>query len=743
MPAADSKRKEHDSVPDSSRDGGDRDRERDKDKGPKHKSSTKTKDLSHVPCKFFKVGSCTAGSSCPFSHQVLEPGQAKEVCAWFVKGNCKFGHKCALAHVLPGQSMSMDRKNKKAAQLAAGGGSAKDGPKSKPPKGSHHPSQHGPQSRNALLSGSTAPTRSLPPNARSPIPMPLKATLSPSAPAPPVKDTDFASFGLPDESNKLPVAPAHGKPSSATTADNAAAAQSEHPPKVESTNDDASAQPDRSSPSPLPTHTTSAPRRISDATPAADLGPIGSPPRASSSSSRPARINGFSPGTSPQPHGLSSSPFSAPGTQTVFTVSRHDDVAADYKSRSGLSASLGAGMNWGSERVMVHRMGVEEVVVEDEDLEEFIPSSLTDLLTPEERSRRMSRTNATRPTMVGLEREPSAQRSGTEAHHRYSRSVPAPSLLQDIKSIWSDAGGGPVGSPDASALGAASLGGGLGNGTPSSFTSNQGLGSRTVEDMLSPSNASAAFLPGLHHYINNKPQRPPMVSGLSSMYPGGPGPHTLSTSAYGHEFSGVAMSPPHTSTYGTHHPNDTYLQHAGLRPSGRPIPGGDAFAPGLDEQRSALSPSSRALQAHAPGQSLPQGLAAGYSRIHALPPPVIPSPSSSSILSRTPLGGGFSPGTKGLGHGHSTSGDWASMSPTAGSLLDQINNGPPPSGNSLGGLETMFSRLSYSAAASRNAAPPGMGTRNPSGRGPHPQGSLSPLSGPVLTGEDDDLFAME
>jgi len=33
-----------------------------------------------------------------------------------------------------------------------------------------------------------------------------------------------------------------------------------------------------------------------------------------------------------------------------------------------------------------------------------------------------------------------------------------------------------------------------------------------------------------------------------------------------------------------------------------------------------LSPNTRALQAHAPGQSLPQGLAAGYSRIHALPP---------------------------------------------------------------------------------------------------------------------------
>ncbi|KAF9051277.1 hypothetical protein BJ165DRAFT_1326211, partial [Panaeolus papilionaceus] len=59
------------------------------------------KDLSHVPCKFFKVGGCTAGSSCPFSHSSAEPGSQKEACTWFVKGNCKFGHKCALAHILP------------------------------------------------------------------------------------------------------------------------------------------------------------------------------------------------------------------------------------------------------------------------------------------------------------------------------------------------------------------------------------------------------------------------------------------------------------------------------------------------------------------------------------------------------------------------------------------------------------------------------------------------------------------
>ncbi|KAI0665434.1 hypothetical protein C8Q78DRAFT_1199401 [Trametes maxima] len=774
MPAADTKHKDIDAVPDSARDGADRDRDRERDKGPKHKAASKTKDLSHVPCKFFKVGSCTAGSSCPFSHQILEPGQQKEVCAWFVKGNCKFGHKCALAHILPGQSMSMDRKNKKAAQLAANAaGGGKDGSRS---SRAHKASQHaasgpapaaGPQSRNALLGGATAPTRSVGGNARNPIPMPLKATLSPSAPAPPVKDTDFASFGLPDESNKLPSAPAQGKTAlSGPEALSADHDQSTRPDPSKSSQDNLSA--DRVSPSPLPTSTPSAPRRISDASTAVDLGPIGSPPRASSSSSRPARVNGFSPGTSPKPVGISGSPFSAPGTQTVFVVSQRDDGASDFKTMSGLSTSLGASMTYNPERLSARRMVVatEEVVVEDEDLEDFLPSSLTDLLTPEERSRRMSRTT-TRPHITAADRDSSAQRSGTEAHHRYSRSVPAPSLLQDIKSIWSDAGGVPVGSPDASALGNSHLGGGLGNGTPSSFTSNSGLSAR-VEDMLSPSNASAAFLPGLHHYINAKNPRPPMVSGLSSMYSGGGSnltTHTLSTSAsaYGPDLNGAAMSPPRTNAFGSRPqfeqvPSDGYLQHPGLRPGARPIPGGEVYGPGLDDHRSALSPSARALQAHAPGQSLPQGLAAGYSRIHALPPPVIPSPSTSSVLSRTPLGG-FSPGAKTLGHTHTTSGDWASMSPTASSLLDQINNGhsqphanvagPGAPGTSLGGLETMFSRSSYSAAASRpgagagNVVPPGMGARIPSGRGIHPQGSLSPLSGPVLTGEDDDLFSME
>ncbi|EPQ27533.1 uncharacterized protein PFL1_05071 [Pseudozyma flocculosa PF-1] len=81
------------------------------------KLSTKKKEaLGQVPCKFFRSNGCSAGSSCPFAHTLPGDGQQKATCQWFLKGSCRFGHKCALAHVLPGQPMSMDRKNKRAAQ---------------------------------------------------------------------------------------------------------------------------------------------------------------------------------------------------------------------------------------------------------------------------------------------------------------------------------------------------------------------------------------------------------------------------------------------------------------------------------------------------------------------------------------------------------------------------------------------------------------------------------------------------
>lgn len=74
------------------------------------------KNLSHVPCKFFRQGICQAGSSCPFSHNLEGTlGADKLPCKYFQKGNCKFGLKCALAHFLPDgtrvNSKSYGRKN--------------------------------------------------------------------------------------------------------------------------------------------------------------------------------------------------------------------------------------------------------------------------------------------------------------------------------------------------------------------------------------------------------------------------------------------------------------------------------------------------------------------------------------------------------------------------------------------------------------------------------------------------------
>ena len=166
--------------------------------------------------------------------------------------------------------------------------------------------------------------------------------------------------------------------------------------------------------------------------------------------------------------------------------------------------------------------------------------------------------------------------------------------------------------------------------------------------------------------------------------------------------NGLAQSPSRSSAFtgydGTS--SDAYLDGSQY-PSARPILGiGES-----DDRRNAFSPSTRALQAHAPGQSLPQGLAAGYSRIHALPPPpVIPSPSTSAAFSPGRSVGFATSPLKGSGNVHSPSLDWHSSSPPTGFSIDHLQGQHPSAasttGGSLGGLDAMFSRLSYSAAAS-------------------------------------------
>lgn len=783
-----------------------------------------SKDLSHVPCKFYKVGGCTAGASCPFSHHLPEPGQ-KETCAWFVKGNCKFGHKCALAHILPGQSMSMDRKNKKAAQVAAqaaagtergermerGGKEGKSGRGGVTKRDGHAPGSGSTGNRNPLLTGgSTAPTRlaSSTPTGRPP--MSLKTTLSPSAPAPPL-----ASFGvledLEGDGVQLATAPAQGKQasqdSSTPTATGPDSAQQQSKPK---------------SPEPLP---TSAPRPAATPTKTLDFGPIGSPP---ASGSRPATngVSTLSPGASPKrANGIinntdneagffPSSPFSAPGAQSVF-------LSGSYTGGGGVAASLGSGLammggrkGWGGEKVKaltpssVQQRGFDyeefdakkaghlsgrsvsvsakavDTAVEDEDLEGFLPSSLTDLLTPEERRRRMSRSNSGQQPGTALSGTGAGELGGgtgagtgtgassglSTGSHRYSRSVPAPSLLGDIKSIWSENKGTPLPSSPPTH-----------KGTPSqSFMSrldghnedglSMSIGSAGSGMMgLSPSNASAAFLPGLHtHYLNAKAKQAQAQQlglgglgrgsrGVSNPMYAGVGSGLGNSYLLGGNNSGVSGSPGsqvHTHTDARTNTQHTYRttpspfdltqqQHQHLQQSqtARPIPSNGNSG---DDGPHLLSPGARALQSHAPGQSLPQGLAAGYSRIHALPP--LSSPGSGSVFgSSTP------PNTTDAGI--PSSGPYGGWKPSQAAMATS----PPMN---TGGLDAMFSRLSYSAATAASAktgmtaqqsgagnaglAPPGL-TRNVSGgRFGNSSTPLSPLSGPVVNRDDDDeLFSMD
>ena len=651
--------------------------------------------------------------------------------------------------------MSMDRKNKKAAQLAANSnGQAKEGGKGG--KSSKSGSQSGGggggsgtgsgSARNALLSGSTAPTRILQGgSARAPMPIALKATVSPSAPAPPVQDTDFASYGLPDESNQLPTAPAQNKSFASPPMDDGTLPEADVvPPDVQIEQEALAASNVPSSP--LPFHSPSVPRQMRLPSNPTDLGPIGSP-RSLSSQGQVTRVNGFSPGTSP-PQGaviLSTSPFSAPGAQSVFfSYENKTTLPDDLKTRSGIAASLGATHAWRPEPLTGGTLDgfSGEIVVEDEDLEDFVPGSLSELLTPEERSRRYSRThhtNVAAGTAWGANPRPSAETH----HHRYSRSVPAPTLLGDIKSIWSEGGQNVIGSPRKGVMDVGPPGTtvpAVGNVTPSSFRSASAFGSHSLADdhinsFLSPSNASAAFLPGNYqNYLNTRnggaragmAAAAPGVSGLRGHTPNSNGSNVNAANLLARINDPAPAAPAQRQQ-----PFDGTSESLGNQPFqlGRPIPsGGDPRGNGEDG-RNVLSPSARALQAHAPGQSLPQGLAAGYSRIHALPPPppVVPSPATSST---------FAPSSSFQANASERVqfSEWIGMSPGT----------HPPNSHGVTGLESLASRAQYtSIGAARPPVGPASATASRNTSGKSWGTPLSPLSRPVVTGDDDDLFDMD
>ena len=640
----------------------------------------------------------------------------------------------------------MDRKNKKAAQLAANGGvpsapgresrgsrgGKKDGHRSALPHGTS-PTGSG------LLSGSTAPTRTT--SARPPL-MTLKAT--PSAPAPPVKDTDFPPFVLPDDADThKPSIINNAPPTTATPEPTSAARQDEESPLDPSLDMSSPIRHRNPSPPTLPLNVPGVPRRTMLPVDAADLGPIGSPPRGSLPAHSP-----ISSGDSPQNVGI---PSTFHAQTSLLTESRNR-----LGPTAGVPSSLGHTHSpaWKTDVGSVPTPGIDvnlsADLPADEDLEEFLPSSLTDLLTPSERSRRMSRTHSGSSRPVNLNDTssplpnplgPQTQTQTHHANHRYSRSVPAPSLLGDVKSIWAERGlttNGVPASPDKPAFGP------IGSGTPSSLKSSNGLGALNLSgaitpsatgafrdeshspssSLLAPSNASAAFLPGLHHYYsaNNNLRGsnggPPLGAGLG--------------------LGGLSRSP---------------LSHAPIHgpaaDEGRTSANnGASVGFGLGE---ATSPSFRALQSHAPGQSLPQGLAAGYSRIHALPP----SGSPGSLGGSSVGGGAFSPGHGPVPFGINAGAnqDWHLQSNHA--LLNADSHfslsayhdlgvanptasGAPVSSSSMAAHESIFSRLPTTGGGAPLRTPSHSANNH---RLWHTQNALSPLSRPIS--DDDELFSMD
>lgn len=679
--------------------------------------------------------------------------------------------------------MSMDRKNKKAAQVAAGAAN-KDSSSSKPKAKREQP-------RNPLvgLSNTSSNSRA---QGRPPITMQLKASMS--APAAALEDPDFASFG---DNVQLPTAPAL-----ATQSQDILAPSSNDPPVTSSQG---------ASSGPVPVSSPRRPNHTSPGRPPIDFGPIGSPPRSAGLASSPLAQQSASPsqrnlnGT----NFLSTSPFSAPGPQSMF-ISYAENGKSNASGRPGIASSLGSAMALGGhangeeydisfedyDALSNKRRKGRDVAVEDGDLEDFLPSSLTDLLTPEERSRRMSRSNSGQgPNALhpgDLSGVPIATgNAGTNTTgHRYSRSVPAPSLLGDISSIWASqhhANNNTANNNTSAAALPSSPSGRLGlGGTPSSFTSASAsaFGGRfdplgdDLDNMLNPTNASAAFLPNLHHqYLNAKANGSSLGRGIrNSSNPLFGTQYASRTSSGANTPSHLAAPVPRTAAAGVF--GDASSTTSGVG-STRPLGGAAAFDDTVS-MMGIISPGTRALQNHAPGQSLPQGLAAGYSRIHALPPlPPLASPSGASAIgtSVSPgLGNTFASSSFVQGNLNGT--EWGTPQRTpSGAVAPPASNAPTSSNTTtpqprtqIGGsseANALFNKVSYSAAASRGstpninsnansqsstpahlAAPPGI-TRNVSGGrwgASQVHQPLSPLSGGVVAAaaaDDDDLFSMD
>jgi hypothetical protein len=397
-------------------------------------------------------------------------------------------------------------------------------------------------------------------------------------------------------------------------------------------------------------------------------GPIGSPPNTNPLSSgigamrppfaSPLGQTHFSPGTSPTANHIqpSTSPFAQGERMQQSIFGAYSRGVANERSEQSPIAIQRAG--W---RPPTLAERTENAVGSDEeDLEEFLPSSLNDLLTPEERRRRLSRSGGPRMSAamandgsVGNIGLGTVGSMGMTSNHRYSRSVPAARLL-DNPSIWRD------NERETGHLSTASL----------SFRSNglAGDGFSPTQIQMGTSNASGAFLHG-----PNFTRQPTVTSNNTSYLTR----QILSQSYEETDVLGAVPTPAAIAARGGNRYESPYTQVSNR-----------VVQLGTD----ALSPSSRALQSHAPGQSLPQGIAAGF-RLHLVPSAAVGQQSGMKLPGSTM--------SMGMGMGMTTMPDGTvkanPRSPLRSQFLGNTVGSPSNSGlPSLGGDLTNLTALSSS-----------------------------------------------
>ena len=455
-------------------------------------------------------------------------------------------------------------------------------------------------------------------------------------------------------------------------------------------------------------------------------GPIGSPPTVNPLTSgglsmRPSyppnnNHGHFSPGTSPPSTHIqpSTSPFAhGEGSQQFFGAYVRGGPA-ERSEQSPIAIQRG-----GTWRPPLLAERNEDAVASDEDdYENFVPSSLNDLLTAEERQRRLSRSGGSR-NLTGLGTEGSVSNVGLGAvgsigslgmgNHRYSRSVPAARLLEAAQA-WKevDRERDPAGIPVASL---------------SYRSTGMSDGFSPTHLQLATSNASGAFLPGPHYARNGNITSNSTVSHL-----------TRQIASQSFEETDVLGAVPSLATRSGRYESPYSIQAVNW-----------SAQLGSD----ALSPTSRALQSHAPGQSLPQGLAAaGLSRLHF---------ASAGV-------GGLQNGHKapgssmGMGMGSndasSVIGKTGLLSPLRSQFFNAIGTSPDSRVSSSGGLPNLpalssspgglnpirpsWTQLQSSPGGMMASPPPKVGTGTGGGL---PPGGLGATQKPVH--DTEELFTLD